>query len=332
MKRNPTPLLVIGSNSFSGAWFVRHALASGREVIGCSRGPEPHAAFLPYRWETGGEFTFVQADLNHGTERILDLVRDHGVEEVVNFAAQSMVAQSWQWPEHWYQTNVVANVRLHDGLRKIGNLRKYTHISTPEVYGSCEGLVGPEHAFNPSTPYATSRAACDMHLKNFFTQWKFPVVFTRAANVFGAGQQLYRIVPRAVLFSRMGKKLQLHGGGHSVRSFIDMRDVADGTLRVLDQGVPPRVYHFSTTRFISIRDLVALVATRMGSTFEDLVDVVDDRPGKDAAYLLDTSRSRDELGWRDHIPLEAGIDDTIAWVDRWYDELVKLPMDYEHKA
>src|SRR2546430_2709346 len=229
-------VLVLGSNSFSGASFVDFALSQGLEVVGASRSPEPHAAFLPYRWNGAAQrkdrFRFEQLDLNKDTDRIAALVESWRPDYVLNFAAQSMVAESWLYPEHWYQTNVVANVKLHEKLRRLDFIRKYVHISTPEVYGSCQGLVTESAPFNPSTPYAASRAACDLHLMTFFRQYRFPVVFTRAANVYGPGQQLYRIIPRTVLSIRMGRKLPLHGGGHSVRSFIHIRDVADGTLRV----------------------------------------------------------------------------------------------------
>src|SRR5690606_439726 len=142
-------ILVIGSNSFSGSSFVAHALEKGADVIGVSRSPEPATAFLPYKWKEGaarrtGTFRFEQLDLNHHTREILGLVESFRPAWVVNFAAQSMVAESWEHPEHWYQTNVVANVRLHDGLRRMDFLRKYVHVSTPEVYGSCEGNVAED--------------------------------------------------------------------------------------------------------------------------------------------------------------------------------------------
>jgi dTDP-glucose 4,6-dehydratase len=85
-----------------------------------------------------------------------------------------------------------------------------------------------------------------MSLTTFYNNYKFPVIFTRAANVFGPGQQLYRIIPRTVLFFLTGKKLQLHGGGHSVRSFIHMRDVAEGTWLAAQKSPPGEIYHFST--------------------------------------------------------------------------------------
>ncbi|HOW65837.1 MAG TPA: GDP-mannose 4,6-dehydratase [Candidatus Paceibacterota bacterium] len=328
-------IFVIGSNSFSGASFTDYVLEQGADVFGISRSPEANSAFLPYKWsttsETGGRFHFARLDLNHDTDRIAEAVGDFRPDYVVNFAAQSMVAESWLHPDHWYQTNVVANVRLHEKLRRMDFLKKYVHVTTPEVYGSCSGNVTENAPLNPSTPYAASRAACDLHLMTFVKQYRFPAVFTRAANVFGPGQQLYRIIPRTILFIRLGRKLQLHGGGHSVRSFIHIRDVAEGTLRAARQAPAGEVYHFSTLRMISIRQLVEIICGRLRADFDQVVEVVGDRPGKDAAYLLDSTKARTTLGWRDAVTLEQGIDETLAWVDRHLDVLKQQPLDYIHK-
>jgi dTDP-glucose 4,6-dehydratase len=278
-----------------------------------------------------GTFSFQQLDLNRDMERLVAAIGEFQPEYVVNFAAQSMVAESWLYPDQWYQTNVVANVRLHDKLRQFAFLKKYVHVTTPEVYGSCSGTVTETAPFNPSTPYAASRAACDLHLMTFFKNYKFPVVFTRAANVYGPGQQLYRIIPRTIFFIKLGRKLQLHGGGRSVRSFIHARDVAQGTLRVARQAPPGETYHFSTDLYLSIRELVERVCTRMGVKFADVVEVVGDRPGKDAAYLLDSTKARTTLGWQDAVSLDQGIDETIAWISREFEELKKQPADYIHK-
>jgi len=226
---------------------------------------------------------------------------------------------------------VVANVRLHEELRKWDGLKKYLHVTTPEVYGSCSGVVREDAPFNPSTPYAASRAACDLHLMTFFKRYNFPVVFTRAANVYGPGQQLYRIVPRAALFSRIQKRLPLHGGGHSTRAFIHGKDVAAASLAILDRGQSGQVYHLSTDRFIAIRDLVAMIAQKTGSSFEKLAEVTEDRPGKDAAYLLDSTRAKQELKWAPAIDLEAGVDSVIRWIDQNLATLRTLPDHYIHK-
>jgi len=326
-------ILVFGSNSFSGSHFVTHCLRLGHDVVGVSRSSEPHSVFLPYRTETGlaGDFTFHQFDLNLHSRQIADLIQQIKPTFVINFASQSMVAESWENPEHWMMTNVVATVRLHEQLRTCPFLKTYLHISTPEVYGTCEGLV-PEHTrYNPSTPYAVSRAAADMSLMAYFRRYAFPVVFTRAANVFGPGQQLYRIIPRTILCFLTGQKLPLHGGGHSVRSFIHIRDVSNGTYRAMQQGRHGEVFHLSTARNTSIRGIVEMLAQRLHVRFEDGVTITDDRPGKDAAYLLDSSKARTELAWEPNTTLEDGLDETIKWVQDNLEELLRQPRYYTHK-
>ncbi len=334
---SPEKILVLGSNSFSGASFVDFLLAQGHSVIGCSRSPEPHAAFLPYRWldrglKRPGSFRFQRCDLNRDLDPLMELIGREQPEFVVNFAAQSMVAESWKNPDHWFMTNAVSTVRFHDRLRQCGFLRKYVHVSTPEVYGSTAGLIGEDAPFNPSTPYAVSRAAADMSLKTFFAAYGFPVVFTRAANVFGPGQQLYRIIPRTILFIKLGRKLQLHGGGSSERSFIHVGDVADATARIMRDGDPGEAYHISTGRIVSVRELVEMICARMGARFDDCVEVAGERLGKDAAYRLDSAKLRNRLGWRDCSSLEQGIEETIAWVERFLEELKSQPLDYIHKS
>lgn len=326
--------LVIGSNSFSGSNFIDYVLEDAVEVIGISRSPEADPVFLPYRWHDDSKpagFKFYQYDLNHDLDSIMELIHDTRPDYVVNFAAQSMVAESWNNPEHWMMTNIVSTVKLHDKLRRCDFLKKYLHISTPEVYGSCTGLVRENMNYHPSTPYAVSRAACDMSLMTFFRNYNFPVVFTRAANVFGPGQQLYRIIPKTILSIKLGKKLPLHGGGVSMRSFIHITDVADGTLRAARSAKPGDIFHFATPRNVSIRDLVYLVCESMGVSFEDFVEIAGERPGKDAAYLLDSTHARDVLGWSDSISLEEGIKETIAWVNNFFDTLRNKPLEYEHK-
>jgi dTDP-glucose 4,6-dehydratase len=325
-------IVVIGSNSFSGAHFIAALLDEGVHVVGVSRSEEPHPVFLPYKRCTQGKFTFHQLDLNENLDEIMGVIGDFMPNYVVNFACQSMVAQSWQHPDQWFQTNVVATVRFHDRLRRCDFVEKYVHISTPEVYGHCQGLIEESTHYNPSTPYAVSRAAADMSLMSFYRNYDFPVVFTRAANVYGPGQQLYRIIPRAILFFLTGRKLQLHGGGSSVRSFIHIRDVVAGTIRVMRHGNPPDIFHLSTTKNISIRSLVEMIAERLGSRFEDHVEMVDERAGKDAAYLLDSSKAAKELAWQPRVSLEDGIDETIAWVKDNLEILTKGPLDYIHKA
>jgi len=324
--------LVIGSNSFSGAHFVGYLLRQGMDVTGVSRSEELNPVFLPYKWDGANNFVFKAIDLNHQLDELMELINEFKPDYVVNFAAQGMVAQSWLQPEHWYQTNVVAQVKFHDRLRKVDFIKKYVHVTTPEAYGSTDGGWQKENFhFAPSTPYAVSRAACDLHLMSFFKAYKFPVVFTRAANVYGPGQQLYRIIPRTMLFAKLGQKLPLHGGGHSIRSFIHIEDVADATFRIATDGVPGETYHISTKDSMSIRNVVEDICRMIGVKFSDAVDVAEERLGKDQAYLLDSTYLRETLGWSDKISIQAGLEDTLEWVTRNLDTLKQLPNEYIHK-
>jgi len=323
---------VIGSNSFSGSHFVNHVLQRGADVLGISRSAEPNAVYLPYRWrDSPGTFSFHRLDLNHDLPAMMQVIERFRPDYIINFAAQGMVAQSWDCPTHWFQTNTVAQVALHDEVRKLPSLKKYVHIGTPEVYGTCEGTVTENQPFRPSTPYAVSRAACDMSLRTFQQNYGFPVVTTRAANVYGPGQQLYRIIPRTILSARLGKKIPLHGGGVSVRSFIHIRDVVEGTRLAAVSGEPGKCFHLATSSSVSIRQLVERICNRMGVSFEETVDVAAERPGKDHAYRLDTAKARTTLGWSDTVTLDEGIDETLAWVDEHLDVLKNEPLDYVHK-
>ena len=325
-------IFIIGSNSFSGATFADFALAQGARVIGISRSPELMDAFLPYKWRDYANFTFYPLDLNKNLTEIITLIQDVKPAYVVNFAAQSMVAESWLNPGDWFMTNVVSTIKFHDELRKCDFLKRYIHISTPEVYGSCTGFVGEDYPFNPSTPYAVSRAAADMSLRTFRAAYNFPVVTTRAANVYGPGQQLYRIIPRTILYILLGRKLQLHGGGVSTRSFIHMRDVSDATWKIMQNGRDGDTYHISTNEVVSIRELVERICAKLNVRFEDHVEVVGERMGKDSAYHLDSTKLRTELGWQDSINLDQGLDECIAWVRTHFEALKTQPFDYIHKA
>ena len=162
-----------------------------------------------------------------------------------------MVAESWLNPSHWYRTNLLSQVEFHNELRKLSFIKKYIHISTPEVYGNNDNWIKENNNFKPTTPYSVSRAACDMHLLSFHNAYNFPVVFTRAANVYGPGQQLYRIIPRTILSALSKKKLNLDGGGYSQRSFIYITDVVKATLEITLKGTGFEL-HISTKDAISM--------------------------------------------------------------------------------
>lgn len=324
-------IAVLGSNCFTGAHFIKACRMYGASVIGLNRTREPHSIMMPHRSVLTGEYQFYQLDINTDMDRIEAILDVFKPDFIVNFAAQGMVGQSWAAPLDWFRTNTLAMVDLHERLRHKAYLKKYLHCSTPEVYGNCTGLVDEMQHFSPSSPYAVSKAAADLSLMSYFRAYNFPVVFTRSANVYGPAQQLYRIIPRSIIYFLTGRTLSLHGGGTAVRSFIHIDDVVKGTLDILHHGRPGEAYHLATSENITIRDLVEKIAHKIGVDFEASVEVVGDRLGKDDAYLLDTSKINAELGWSAGIPLERGIDDCVQWVKMHIELIRKMPLNYIHK-
>lgn len=327
-------VVVLGANSFSGQDFVDLLLDDpGATVIGISRSPERSSAFLRYRLRGDlARYRYHQLDLNRDAAALLDLLDAERPTAIVNFAAQSEVAPSWDHPEHWYQTNCVSLALLVNHLRRQCYLERYVHISSPEVYGSCEGVVLEDAPVRPSTPYAASKGAADMLIATYAKQFGFPAVTVRATNVYGARQQLFKIVPRSVIYLKQGRTIELHGGGRAVKSYIHVRDVSRGELAVLRAGRTGEIYHLSPDGGVSVRDLVFRICERMGRRPEEATRAVDERPGQDAAYVIDSRKARRELGWAPQISLEEGLSDVVDWVEERWAELRGLPLSYEHKA
>lgn len=324
--------LVLGSNSFAGSQFVAHAL-SNRKVLGLNRSAEHSELFLPYKQAANADqYQFFKLDLNQDFEQMMDRITDFQPQVIVDFAGQGMVAESWQHPEQWYQTNIVSKVRLHQALVGKSWLKRYIRISTPEVYGSSESLIDESAAYNPSTPYAVSHAAIDMSLKAYHKQFDFPVIFTRFSNFYGPGQQLYRIIPRTIIYALTGQKLMLHGGGHAVRAFIHGSDVAEAIDSAIHNGVNGETYHFSTNDFVTIKQLVENIHQLMDVANTELIQVTDDRLAKDLKYLMDDSKAYKELAWKPKVVLHDGLNQTIDWVKHNLTAITQQSMNYQHKV
>lgn len=286
-------ILVLGASSFSGGWFVEVAKKAGHDVVGVSR---PIWDLLAQH--QAAPFDFVQ----------------DGYTRVVNYAAVNVVPDSWNRAPTYYQTNVAGIARLAEVLHMSSKLERFVQVSTPEVYGSTGTFLKEGAPFNPSTPYAISRAAADWHLRLLYQEWGFPVCFTRTVNVYGERQQAYRIIPKAARCALSGTKLPLEGGGVSTRSFIHAEDAARATLRVLEDGRPGEDYHVAHPVQTSIRNLVETICYRLMRNPRDVIEIAPERVGKDMNYQLDDSKIRAELGWRETISLSDGIDRTVDWV------------------
>ena len=325
-------VVVIGSNSFSGSHFID--LLLGRtdcEVTGISRSPEKNAIFLPYKKRDTSRYRFYQMDLNKNLYEMIELFDKEKPDVIVNFAAQSEVGPSWENPEQWLQTNCIGIANLTYKLKDREYLNRYVHISSPEVYGTCEGRVLESAPYNPSTPYAASKAAGDLFLFVLVKNFDFPLTMMRSTNVYGPHQQLFKIIPRAIIYMKMGKKIPLHGGGTAIKSFIHIRDVCEGIYRAIEKGRVGEIYHLSPDSGYSVRSIVEMIAGKMGLAFDEVTELVGERLGQDAAYVIDSTKARRELGWKPHISIDEGLDGVIEWINHDWETISQQPLEYVHQ-
>lgn len=332
MEKLKNKYLVMGSNSFSGSNLIDYLLNKNHSVLGISRSKEIQKDFLPYKNNKNIRlFTFKKIDINKNINNFKKIILKFKPNIVVNFIAQGMVAESWQNPQDWYQTNIVSQVIIYRELSKFNFIKKFIHVTTPEVYGSTSKKIKENYNFNPSTPYAISRATLDTHLYKFYKNFKLPIIFTRTANVYGPGQQLYRIIPKSFMCSKKKIKLSLHGGGKSLRSFIHITDASKATYIISKKGKIGQTYHISTNEFISIKTLVKKIAKIQNLSFNKLCKVDVDRIGKDQSYKLNSSKLIKKLKWRPAININQGLLLTKNWIDVSYKRLKNLKLNYQHK-
>ena len=322
---------IVGSNSFSGSNYISRLLEENNEVIGISRSDLLPKVFWPKNINNFEKFNFYKIDINTNKKDLSELIAISKPDYIVNFASQSMVGQSWDNPIDWFETNVIGTINLIEISRKLKKLKLFIHISTPEVYGSITDRVLEDHKFNPTTPYAISRSTADMYLKSLGEIKNFPYVITRAANVYGPGQTLYRLIPKAILRFYNDEKFQLEGKGDSERSFIHISDVVDGLFRIVEKNQYNQTFHFSTDKLHSIKSILEIIGDNMGIDLSKRIETVSDRPGKDQIYHLDSTKSQELLNWHPKINLETGIKKTINWIEENINILTNHSDNYSHK-
>lgn len=328
----PATYLVIGSNSFTGSHIVDMLLDEPSAVVhGVSRSPEYKDIYLPYSARSAGRFKFKSIDSVKDFPALVALIDKLDPSFVINVAALSEVALSNERPVEYYEINTLAPVKLCDQLRHRRSLQRYVHISSAEIFGSCPEPLTENAPFHPSTPYAVSKAAADLHLEVLIKNAKFPATLIRSTNVYGPHQQLFKIIPRTAIYLKLGKKIRLEGGGKAVKSFVHIRDVVRGLRLSLEKG-KPGAYHFSTDLPLSVAEIVRLVCERMGKDFDASVEIAPDRVGQDARYSLDCSKAKRELGWEPREDFRKGVGEVVDWVEKNWDVIKDEPLEYRHKA
>lgn len=323
-------IIVLGSNSFSGQDFIDLLLDDPEnDVIGISRSPQKHPAFL--RYEGRGDlsrFRFYQLDLNRDMPGILALLDAEKPDAIVNFAAQSDVGASWIHPADWFRTNCAALAELLAHLHKAKYLERYVQIGSPEAYGSCEDAT-EDAPFNPSTPYAASKAAADLLLQVYIKQG-FPAIIARPTNVYGARQQIHKFIPRAMINLRLDKTIELRGGGEAIKSYIHIRDVSRGIALLMREGETGQAYHLGAAAGVSIHFVASLICELLGKDFDEWTQSAARHIGRDAMYIVNSGKAN-ALGWRPEVSLDEGLRETCAWIDMHLADNL-MPMEYRHAA
>ena len=322
---------VIGSNCFTGSHIVEALLANtDNYVVGISRSPEYKDLFLPYKKMSTPNFHFYQIDVVKEFNEIIKLLNQIEPNIVINVAALSEVGLSNEQPVEYFEINTLATVQLCNYLRTCSYLENYIHISSAEIFGSCDAAIDEKALLNPSTPYAVSKAAADMYLNTIRQNFGFPVTIIRSTNVYGKHQQLFKILPRTIIYLKLNKTIELHGGGLAIKSFIHINDVVKGILSAIEKRKVD-TFHFTNSSSQTIADIVHLICNTMGYSFDKSTSSVGERLGQDAKYSLDSSKAQKELEWSPEIVFEQGIKDLISWIEYYWDEILLEPLNYVHK-
>jgi len=322
--------LIIGSNSFYGSHYAKLLLKKKFKVIGISRSKIKKKCFLPFDKKLKN-FKFLKLDLNTQLIKIFATIKKFRPNYIINFSSQSMVNESWKSPQDWFLTNSYSVPYFYSMLNNLSFKFRLVHISTPEIYGSSKNLISEDEKINPSTPYAISRVNADFYLKSLNKEFNFNFVGTRAANIYGEYQDLYRIIPKTIYSIINKKKIFLHGGGKSIRSFIHIDDACEATYLIMkNKRANGEFFHISSKQMISIKDLIKKICKIYKYDYSKLIKETKDRIGKDKFYKLQTKKI-EKFGWKTKVSLEQGIKKTGNWLKKNNKNFTNSDLFYRHK-
>lgn len=301
-------------------------------VVSVGRNPPKPAPFTLGVGEGDSRYSYHAYHITHELDLLLELLDREQTEVIVNYAAQGEGAVSWKHSWRFFETNAMALARLTEELMSRDWLERFIQIGTSELYGSVETPATEDTPIRPSSPYAASKVAFDLHLMSVSNVLDFPMNIIRPSNAYCPGQLLHRVVPKAIVCALTGQKLPLHGGGRAEKSYIHARDLARAIYLVAAKAPLGTVYNAGPVNPISIRGLMEAVADAVAMPFDELCEVVADRPGQDARYWLDSSAIERDVGWKAEITLADGLAGMVGWGRKYLSELKDWPTDYVLRA
>jgi dTDP-glucose 4,6-dehydratase len=309
-------ILVTGGAGFIGSNFIRMVLAEHPDTAVVNLDKLTYAGNLENLAEYHGHdrYTFVHGDICDATlvGRILE---EHGVEAIVNFAAESHVDRSITGPRVFIDTNVTGTLTLLEAARD-KKVERFLQVSTDEVYGALgpEGKFTEQTLLSPNSPYSASKAAADHLVRAFGHTWGLKYNITRCSNNYGPYQFPEKLIPLMIHNALHDKELPVYGDGLQVRDWLYVYDHCTALWRVLEQAPPGEIYNIGGCNEKANLEIVNIILTRLGKP-QTLIRHVTDRPGHDRRYAIDAGK----------IMTEQGIARTIGWYlshEKWLRNVV----------
>ena len=305
-------LLVTGGLGFIGSNFVRYMLSQDRDVdlvnvdkIGLGANPENLRDI-----EKSKNYRFVRGDISN-PKIIEDIIKE--VDAIVNFAAETHVDRSIADPSSFLRSNVFGTFTLLEAIRKFNENVKYVQISTDEIYGDIlEGSFSELDRLNPSNPYSATKASADMLCLAYNRTYGLGVKITRCTNNFGPYQFPEKLIPKTIIRAINNLPIPVYGTGTNVRDWIYVLDHCEAVSLVLTEGQPGEIYNISSGNEFPNLETVKKILDLVHRP-ESLVTFVEDRPGHDVRYSLDSSKIRSELGWKPRHTFSSALEETVNW-------------------
>ncbi len=307
-------LLVTGGAGFIGSTYVRLVRRRRPDDLVVNVDVLTYAGNLENLRDLEGDarHLFVRADIRDG-DAMLDLMRRHAIDAVVNFAVESHVDRSIMSATPFLDTNVAGTLRLLEAARSAG-VRRFLQVSTDEVYGTLgsTGAFEETTPLSPRSPYSASKAAADHFVMAFHHTHGMDTVITRCSNNYGPYQFPEKLIPLIILNAFGGQPLPVYGDGMYVRDWIHVEDHCEAVDAVLREGRAGEVYNIGAENERPNLDVVRAIL-RLTGRDESLIRHVPDRPGHDRRYAMNAAKIRDLLGWQPRRTFDDGLAETVAW-------------------
>jgi dTDP-glucose 4,6-dehydratase len=308
-------ILVTGGLGFIGSNFCRYSIKAhpDAEVTNVDKVGTGANPFNLRDIEKEKRYMFVRGD-TRDSKLLESLVKE--ADAVVNFAAETHVDRSIADPDEFLQNNTVGTFAVLEAIRRHNSQTRFVQVSTDEVYGEiAEGSFNENDAPKPSNAYSASKAAADMFVNAYFKTYRLNVSITRCTNNYGPYQHPEKLVPKTIIRALKDLKIPVYGTGMNIRDWIYVQDHCEAIDLVLTKGQPGQIYNVAAGNEVPNIEIIRKILSRLGKD-QDLITFVEDRPGHDVRYSLDSSRIRSELGWKPKCSFEKGLKETIEWYVR----------------